>query len=316
MTRLAEHRKSRSLLNLIWILFLTVPLVSSVAYAQELESPGDTPDAEEQESSRDAPDAEEEVSSEDKAEQAAKQLANPNASIGFLTFPTDVIFYDGDLPDASSQSAFRTNFQPSLPYNLGEGVNLFVRPLIPIVIKQPVYTEEGFEDKGVDVGDISMDVAVGKSWKNGLVTMFGGFTSAPTATDDSLGLQRWLAGPEFVFGKVADWGSAYVLLYHGWSVTNNDNDTLSITGGQYFYTINLKNAWQIQGQPTFTYNWNAQEGNELTFPIGVGISKTVMMKETPVKFGVQYWYYLASNDLFGQEHQIRILITPVIPLPW
>jgi hypothetical protein len=293
------------LLTLICIAFLIVPLICSAAYAQEEDPSGDTPDAQE------------EVSSEDKAEEAAKQLANPNATIGFLTFPTDVISYRGDLPDADSQNAFRVNFQPSLPYKLGEGVNLFVRPLFPIVFKQPVYTENGFEDVGVEIGDISMDTAVGKSFKNGLVTMFGGFVSFPTASSDYLGTDRYLAGPEFVIGKVGDWGSFYVLLYQSWSVSGNDeNETISITGGQYFYTINLGNAWQIQGQPTFTYNHNAPEGSKWTFPIGGGISKTVMLGDLPVKFGAQYWYYLASNESFGQKHQVRFLITPVIPLPW
>ena len=251
-----------------------------------------------------------------KAEEAAKNLANPNATIGFLTFPTDLIYYDGDLPDANSQSAFRMNFQPSLPYNTGPGTNLFVRPLIPIVYKQPVYTGSGFEDAGVDLGDIAVDVAYGKGWASGLVGMVGVFTAAPTATDDNLGTGRWLLGPEFVFGKVGDWGSAYLLLYQSWSVSGNDDGNISITGGQYFYTINLKDAWQIQGQPTFTYNHNAASGQEFTFPIGGGISNTVMMGDTPVKFGVQYWYYLASNDSFGKKHQIRFLITPVVDLPW
>jgi hypothetical protein len=35
-----------------------------------------------------------------------------------------------------------------------------------------------------------------------------------------------------------------------------------------------------------------------------------------VKFGAQYWYYLATNDTFGPKHQVRFLFTPVVPLPW
>ena len=33
-------------------------------------------------------------------------------------------------------------------------------------------------------------------------------------------------------------------------------------------------------------------------------------------FGVQYWYYVKSPDAFGRDRQIRLTITPVIPLPW
>ncbi len=260
--------------------------------------------------------AQEEGEPVDKAQEAAENLANPNASIGFLTFPTDLKFYDGTLPDASSQQALRFNFQPSLPYNLGPGVNLFARPLIPVIISQPVYTGDGFENAGVALGDISIDVAVGKSWTGGIVTMVGGFVSMPTATDSMLGVDRWLAGPELVLGYVGDWGSFYVLVFHSWSLNNNDGGSISATGGQYFYTFNLGNAWQIQGQPVFSYNWNAPEGEELSFPIGGGISKTVMFGNTPVKFGAQYWYYLATNDTFGPKHQVRFLFTPVVPLPW
>ena len=138
----------------------------------------------------------------------------------------------------------------------------------------------------------------------------------PTATDDNLGSNRWLMGPELVLGKVGKWGSFYTLFFHSWSVSGNEEGNMSALGGQYFYTINLKNAWQIQGQPVFAYNHKATEGNKFTFPLGTGISKTVMIGNMPIKFGVQYWYYVASPDSFGKQSQIRFLITPVVPLPW
>ena len=295
----------KRILILSCIVFLFTAVTSSWVYAQEEEKPAENAD-----------EKQEEVSDGDKAEEAAKNLANPNASIGFLTFPTDVSFYRGDLPDANSQSAFKFNFQPSLPYKIGESMNLFVRPLIPIIINQPKYSDEnGFEDLGPALGDISVDVALGKSFKGGYVAMIGGFVSMPTA-GAGLGTNRWLVGPELVLGKVGGWGSAYVLLFQSFSASGNEDGNISVTGGQYFYTINLKKAWQIQGQPVFSYNGDAAEGSRWTFPLGSGISKTTMFGNLPIKFGVQYWYYVASPENFGKAHQIRFLITPVIPLPW
>lgn len=32
--------------------------------------------------------------------------------------------------------------------------------------------------------------------------------------------------------------------------------------------------------------------------------------------GVQYRYWVASPDLFGPGHQIRVQIAPVVKLPW
>lgn len=76
------------------------------------------------------------------------------------------------------------------------------------------------------------------------------------------------------------------------------------------------NAWQIQGQPTFTYNHEAESGNRLTLPLGVGVAKTKIFGNTPWKFSVQYWHYVEKPDNFGPDFQIRFQVGPVVPLPW
>ena len=38
------------------------------------------------------------------AEELAKELANPNTTLGTMAFPIDYIHYSGDLPGASSQN--------------------------------------------------------------------------------------------------------------------------------------------------------------------------------------------------------------------
>jgi hypothetical protein len=68
------------------------------------------------------------------ADDLAKQLANPNATLGVLFTQFDYVRYSGDIPNAG-QNGFVFNFQPSLPIPLGTGVNLFVRPLIPCLFK-------------------------------------------------------------------------------------------------------------------------------------------------------------------------------------
>lgn len=111
------------------------------------------------------------------AEEFAQELANPNTSLGFMTFQLDYIAYDGDLPDADDQDAWRFNFQPSIPYPIAKRVNFFLRPLIPVILKQPVPESEGFEDYGVDLSDISFDAGVGKSFPSGL-QLIGGMVGA------------------------------------------------------------------------------------------------------------------------------------------
>jgi len=252
------------------------------------------------------------------AEEVAHELANPNTSLGFLAFQLDYIKYDGDLPDADDQEAWRLNFQPSIPYPLGKGVNFFLRPLIPIILDQPVFeVEKGdFESKGVDLGNISLDAAIGKDFQSGLVLIGGVAATLPTATDSNLNTKQLLLGPEAFVGWKFKWGFLGALVNHQWNVAGWSDSTTSITGGQYFYTINLKDAWQIQAQPTWSYNHEADSDDKLTFPLGIGVAKTIVVGKMPLKFLLQYWNYIESPDTFGPKHQIRFQVAPVVPLPW
>ena len=204
-------------------------------------------------------------------------------------------------------------------------MNLFVRPLIPIILDQPVpvvgdqvitTAASNFDDVGVELGDIGFDVGLGKSFTNGMVLVGGVVGTLPTATDDAVGLDQYLLGPEFLMAKVGSWGAAGLLVTHQWDVAGEDSFDTSITGGQYFFTYNLGNAWQISMSPTFSYNHEAESGNRLAFPVGFGVSKTKIFGSTPWKFNLQYWHYVESPDAFGPDFQIRFTATPVVPLPW
>jgi len=248
------------------------------------------------------------------ASEVAAALSNPNTTMGTMSTLIDLIAYDGDLPDAGSQRAFRATFQPSLPYPLSDTTNLFVRPLIPIIFSQDVPTADGFESVGLNLGDIGFDASIARTLSGGYVVGGGLVGTLPTATDDALGLDQWLLGPEVLVAKVAKWGVLGLLVTHQWDVAGGDGT--SITGGQYFYTINLKNGWQINGSPVYSYNHNASSGNAWTFPIAFGFAKTSILGGRPWKFNLQYWHYVVAPDTFGPNNQIRIGISPVVALPW
>jgi len=249
------------------------------------------------------------------ASDVAQELANPNTSLGFLAFQLDYTTYNGDLHDANDQDSWRLGFQPSIPYPIAKDTNFFLRPYFPLLLRQPVPEVGGFHDEGVDLGDISFDAALGHGFSNGVQVIGGMAGTLPTAGRDDLGGNQTRLGPEFFLGQKTHWGFYGALVSHQWRVAGSSYST-SITAGQYFYTINLKNAWQIQAQPTWSYDHNATSGNKLTLPIGTGVSKTMIFGKTPWKFSLQYWYYVESPDDFGPEHLIRFQVAPVVPLPW
>ena len=286
-------------LKLILLLFVCL---ATTAMAQDQQSDGET-----------------------SAAAVAQKLADPNATLGQLSFPLDYVSYQGNLPGADSQSAWKLSFQPSLPYSINEEINLFVRPLVPVFFDQPIPevggqgipgAVPGFSSTGLQLGDIGFDVAVGKSFSNGMLVLGGAVGSLPTATDDAVGLDQYLLGPELMVAKVGSWGAFGGLLTHQGDRSGEDSFDTNLTAGQYFFTYNLKNAWQISMSPTFSYNHEADSGNRLTFPLGFGMSKTVIFGQTPWRFNLQYWHYIETPDLFGPEFQVRFSVTPVVPLPW
>ena len=251
------------------------------------------------------------------AEEIAAELSNPNSSLGTMSVNFDYIAFDGDLSGASSQDAFRMTFQPSLPYPLSKTTNLFIRPSIPLIISQDVPNAGGgFDSKGVDLGDITFDASLARGFSNGMVLLGGLTGTLPTATNDALGLDQWLLGPEFAIAKIQKWGVIGALVSHQWDIAGEDSFGTSVTAGQYFYSVNLGDGWQIAGSPTFSYNHKADSDNNFTFPLAIGVSKTTIIGGRPWKFGVQYWHYLESPELFGPDWQIRLNISPVVNLPW
>ena len=270
------------------------------------------------------------------AASVAAELANPNTVLGQMNFPIDYVSYKGDLPGADNEESWRFSFQPVLPYPLAEGVNLFVRPLIPILYEQPIPIVSGgdtsppgeggvgtaeansdFFDSDLELGDISFDIAIGKTLPSKTILLGGMVGTLDTATDDNVGLGQTLLGPEVAVAQLFSWGVLGVLVSHQWDVAGDSDFDTSITGGQYFYAYNLSKGWQIQAQPTFSYNHEAKSGDEKwTLPVGVGITKVTRFGKTPWKFNVQYWHYVKQADSIGPDFQVRFQLGPVVPLPW
>ena len=154
--------------------------------------------------------------SSNQAAELAKKLANPNATLGQMLFPIDYIRYNGDLND-SNQDGMVISFQPSLPISLSEGLNLYVRPLIPVYITHPVIGENGFESKA-GLGNISADVAIGKTWPSKYITLIGVFGGFPTASDEALRSKQVTLGPEFMVAKLTSFGALGLIVSHAWGI--------------------------------------------------------------------------------------------------
>ena len=67
--------------------------------------------------------------------------------------------------------------------------------------------------------------------------------------------------------------------------------------------------------PNISINWEAEDGNMVTFPIGLGITKTVKWGNTPWKLRFEPQYSIIKPEDYGTQWNIRIQIAPIIKNP-
>jgi len=252
------------------------------------------------------------------AAEMAKKLANPTLAIGQMINSFITSQYRGTLPGSNDQDSLLYKFQPVLPFPTGSGKSFLLRPTINVFIDQPVFnaSTNQFDEESFELGDTTFDFVYGGTSKAGLLLSYGVAGTLPTSTSDVIGGDQWALGPEILVGQVFDWGLAGLLLNHQWDVASDNNKETNLTAGQYFYAVDLGGGSFLTSGPGFAYNHEATSGNQLTFPLGIGLSKTTKIGNRVWKFAAEYWYYVEHPDVFGPQHLLKFSITPVVELPW
>jgi hypothetical protein len=256
-------------------------------------------------------------------EELAKELSNPATPLASLNNFFEFYTFKGNLPGAESQTRFSYGFQPSIPFPLKNDKVLILKPLVPLLLDEPVFNpvRNEFDSKGVDLGDISFELAYGGTddlaygdveLEEGILSMFGVSGSLPTATDDEVGSQQWRLGPEVVVGLVQKWGLVSIFAAHNWDLGGSNDEDFSTTTIEYNYAYGLGGGWQFAAGPTVEADWEANSSNTWTVPIGIGIEKTTRIGSTPWKFSLEAHYYVEQPDSFGPELLLIFQITPVI----
>jgi len=244
------------------------------------------------------------------AEEMAAKLANPNSPLATLNLKLQYRTFDGDLATASDQSSMTLLFQPSFPFSLDNGDVIFFRPAIPAISGQPVFNAgtSSFESES-GLGDISFDLAYGRTTKDGMIYAGGIISSMPTATNDSLSHQRWTMGPEFLLGKITKNYVIGAFPNHQWDVGGPGTAEVNLTSAQLFFTYLPGGGWNVGSAPSLSHD---HVTNESTVPLNLSVGKTVMWDGRPWKLGLEINYYVDKPDAFGPDWFIGINIGPVV----
>jgi hypothetical protein len=248
-----------------------------------------------------------------------KQLNNPVSSIWNITTQSNMYFEKGNLSSAY-RGQFVFNFQPVLPIPLTNDWNLIPRPVIPFLSNpyiRGVDTATGSLDwsRTGGMGDMAFVTFLSPNlpqWILGLGPTF----IFPTASTYDLGQGKFQMGPAAVAGFVTKHWVGLIFAQNWWSIAGTHQTPVTNQMNlQYALVRMLPGAWQIQMTPNILIDWRGKAGNQVTFPIGIGVGKTFRLSPDlpPISTALEFQYMPVHPDGFGQRFNIRFVFKPVLP---
>ena len=242
------------------------------------------------------------------ASELNRQLSNPVTSLWSLTFQ----FNNYRLENGEWN--YNLQFQPVLPIGLTKDLNLITRPVIPLYNSVPHETAPGEFERTTGFGDIILLELLSPAHSGHWILGAGPTFIFPTATSDFTGQGKWQAGPALVVGYLTKEFIVGVFPQQWWSFAGDSGrpDT-SQMNLQPFAAWFIGEGWSIAYSGNILADWKASSDNRWTVPIGVAIGKVVKLGRLPVKFQLGGQYMPIHPDNVGQEWNIQLVVTPVIP---
>jgi hypothetical protein len=252
-------------------------------------------------------------------EELTQELSNPVTDIWFIVNEFDI----SDVKNVPGDwHIYDWNLQPILPIHLTKSWNLINRPYMPFFIDSPTLGDkpltlpiELISDSGIgDVGVVSLlspNKPLGDRgqflWGVGPTFLF------PTASKETFGFDKWLAGPSGVAAYLNKKTVLGVFMQQWWSYAGNPNRAdKNFAWIQYFAAYQFAPGWQIStGAPIISVDW---ENDNVIFPIGAGVNYMAFLGKLPVQLAFSYQKTLVHPDTapYG-DNLFRIDMTPVIP---
>jgi hypothetical protein len=253
---------------------------------------------------------------------------NPIADLISVPFQNNTNFDIGRTDNTQNV----LNIQPVYPTHLNETWNLITRPILPVIYQPPFF--EGKELRALEtidpelgdtefgLGDLTPEFFFSprKPIKLGpdasLVWGAGPAFQFPTATDDELGSGKWSTGPGFVV-FLSD-RSLHIttgfLILNLWSYAGDeDRANVNAMTLQPFINYNLPKGWYLTSSPLMTANWEAEDDNRWTVPIGGGFGRIFKIGDQPVNANIAAYYNVMTPDDTGANWQLRAEWTFLFP---
>lgn len=191
----------------------------------------------------------------------------------------------------SDRTQHVVNIQPVYPITVGN-VNLINRAILPILY-QPI----GDDDSEFGLGDLQYTLFLSPAESGRIIWGVGPSFSIPTATDDSLGTGKWSAGPSAVVLAMPGKWVLGALVSNLWSFAGDgDRPDVNALMIQPFINYNMKKGWYLSTSPVITANWNADEDDRWTIPVGAGVGRIFKVGKQPINASLGGYYNIEKPD--------------------
>lgn len=248
-----------------------------------------------------------------------QQSSNPVGELWMIANQFNFNLIRSDKGQAFKDSKLQSNwnFQPVLTFDLSNDLRLVTRPVIPLYDTPYATGPSSVKDKfGLGDAEFMAILTPNSSQSSGFVFGAGPTAIFPTATDKALGNGKWQLGPAAAAVYLDEKWVVGVFPQHWWSVGGEaDRKDVSLTKLQYFLWYSPAPTWQVGMSPNIVVDWMEPKAeNRWTVPVGLGVSKMVMVGKLPVKFGLEADYSVVRpRDIPGNEWTFKFTITPIVP---
>ncbi len=171
--------------------------------------------------------------------------------------------------------------------------------------------DPGAFEEATGVGDLLTGLWLGAGHQEGHKWEFGyGLgLQLPTASDSTLGSDKWSAGPSIDVEYRSGAFFAGTIIMQLWSFAgDSDAKDVNMLIAKYFLMYDLNEDWKLISIPYgVTYYWNKPSDEALSLPIGGGVQRNFSIGKQEMSLHAQYFEYVERPSK-GSEADLRFTL--------